>query len=317
MRRRAGSRPTPIETNVEHSSSSSSSSMPDREPIVPPLDPTTEKELRKSCSLLLLNPPSASSNYTTAAASSAAQPPRSSSYSPAPPRTAASVQTNLTLKTDFPAYPTPSTAVFGKADLRASTIEIRRVATPDCDHRTSTFLLAKPTLVDVLPSPTRPRTARSSLPPSPCGIGHAKTDSGSTRGAPSVHNRASSPWLLERAASPLCTAVERPKTGHAVEKVAERERPKTGHERRLSLFPRPRTATGGTEPERELLPPLPPLPAVDGGKAEEAATGVARKEKKRGLTQVAAFWRAKFRFGRHSKAKGSPQAADCVVATVP
>jgi hypothetical protein len=80
------------------------------------------------------------------------------------------------------------------------------------------------------------------------------------------------------------------------------ERPKTGHERRLSLFPRPRTATGGTEPDR----PLPPLPSKEVKIAEE----VVKAKKKGGFTQVAAFWKATFRFGRANK-------KECSVVTVP
>jgi hypothetical protein len=105
----------------------------------------------------------------------------------------------------------------------------------------------------------------------------------------------------------------RPKTGVAAGsfdmlsaspgRSRERERPKTGHERRLSLFPRPRTATGGSEPDRR---PLPPLPSKEATVAEE----VVKAKKKGGFTQVAAFWRATFRFGRGSK-------KECGVVTVP
>ncbi|KAF8247390.1 hypothetical protein K440DRAFT_643908 [Wilcoxina mikolae CBS 423.85] len=280
-------------------------------PLVPALTPTTEKELRKSCSLLLLNPPPKSGTQE-----------RVQTRLPPPP--------TITDDRDLPAFPKsatgtgthtppPPNSAYGYAtaagvafatarklsvggngsqdidyNLRASQIEIRRVfnnadsnsirSSTTTSDRTSTFLLAKPTLVDVLPSP-RPRTAGT-------------TGSAGWAGAP-------------------LTPMKGTGNGHEKSDSSDSNR----CDRRLSLFPRPRTAHGGEAPPQSPpppppqqqqdrpLPPLPPSKLKDGGVVEEvriqvpqqteaATTTTTKKGRKAGFVQFSAFFKATFRFGK-------------------
>ncbi|KAI5856371.1 hypothetical protein BZA05DRAFT_416063 [Tricharina praecox] len=339
MRQRAGSRPTPIQTDFESTSDYN-------QPIIPPLDPATERELRKSCSLLLLNPPKAKRNDSEArrpsVVAAAVIDDRERSHSALSGRT---MSPTLPLSPLPPPShpprsathtPPPNSAVFAvrkDANLRASQIEIRRVEqgsivkTATIPDRASAFLLAKPTLVDVLPSPSRPRTActvRSSMPPTPGG---ERRDSAVTLGrfSPAPTGRFSpAPRPKTGLGQHEHTAsIERPKTGLSHERQTPSppmtDRPKTGHgktasggsmpaDRRLSLFPRPRTAHGsGSSSGSSINRPLPPLPKgmivqeSTGSPASGAASTQQKEKKKIGFVQFQSFWKATFRFGRSGK----------------
>ncbi|KAF8544629.1 hypothetical protein BDD12DRAFT_481515 [Trichophaea hybrida] len=333
MRRRAMSRPTPIvitpflsphlsmkkcivpllttpqNTGLGHQQSKSEFSLP----LVPPLTPTTEKELRKSCSLLILNPPPKSG--TQERVQSRLPPPHTITNDrdlPAFPKSATGTGTHTPPPPNSAyGYATAAGVAFATArklsighggggsqdidyNLRASQIEIRRVfnnadsnsirSSITTSDRTSTFLLAKPTLVDVLPSP-RPRTA------------------GTT---------SSAGW----AGSPL-TPMKGTGNGHVKSDSSD----SNPCDRRLSLFPRPRTAHGGEAPPKSPsppplsqkqqdrpLPPLPPSKLKDGGVVEEIRIQVpqqtettptpTKKGKKAGFVQFSAFFKATFRFGK-------------------
>ena len=166
-------------------------------------------------------------------------------------------------------------------DVRASQIEIRRViggvdgassASAVSVDRTSTFLLARPTLVDVLPSPTalnRPRTA------------------GGTTARSSMYPPTTP------AAPDFAAMTKAHSAAHAKTLSGDSGR-------RFSLFPRPQTATGG---ERMLAPspPLPPLAEKAALTTEATAAKKAKGEKSKGFVQFSAFFKATFRFGKLRK----------------
>ncbi|KAI5817614.1 hypothetical protein BZA77DRAFT_29368 [Pyronema omphalodes] len=316
MRSRTSSRPTPIDTATSPTTKKES-----HPPIVPPLTPTTERELRKSCSLLMMNP--APKTRERSATQPATRPMTSGS----------GVGGNSITRGEFePTLPEMPRSPLPPRTMTESPIPHKPFATESVSSRSHT----PPPRSFTNESFTRSHTP----PPSAFNFAHTATArklSASTEsGVPMSGVRASQieirrvvkdfeptlPTTIDRNSTFLIakpTIVEvggtRPRTAGTNSSRSWGEL-KAGSEgngsideedvnKRMSLFPRPRTAHGGESPEDHQQYPMPPLPGsvvrTGSGLKTEIVSEVLpmeKKSKKAGFVQFSAFFKATFRFGK-------------------
>ncbi|KAI5777618.1 hypothetical protein EDC01DRAFT_782362 [Geopyxis carbonaria] len=318
FKRRTGTVPVPLKT---HQISKSEIHIPG--PLLTPLTPQTERELRMSCSLLFAAPPPPhhSHHSHTKSHSSATRPPIDTTALPLPvskdqkflytpsqghsrvasnPRTPRHIEpstlprtprANLPPKTP-PSYSTDSTATSTAASSPAyafaKTATARKVSISNA--------------LDLLPPPAPAGTRKPSLALS-TDLPPPATTTGTGNRASQINVTLARPTLVT-VSSPATS--QRPKTsGTPRTPTADWSEFKKGYAgpgacggERLSLFPRPRTAGGTragspTSADRPL-PPIPmPLSAKAGVKPVVSEMPSAKKSRFPGL----AFWKG-LRFGK-------------------